>query len=63
MHAIHLMIFVHKSLTSFIKHVGSTYIKTGLYNYGGNKGAVSIWFMFKHISIIFINCHLAGKIE
>jgi hypothetical protein len=62
MYAIHLMIFVHKSIFPLIKHFGSTYVKTGFYNYGGNKGGVSIWFKYKKISFLFINCHLAGKL-
>jgi hypothetical protein len=29
----------------------------------GNKGGVAVWFRYKTISLIFINCHLAGKVE
>jgi hypothetical protein len=62
LNASHLMIFINKRISDQIDHLGSNSIKTGFYNMTGNKGAVSVWFRFKEISFIFINCHLAGII-
>jgi hypothetical protein len=61
LYATHLMIFVHKNILYSINNIGSNSIKTGFYNLTGNKGAVSIWFDYYDVSMIFINCHLAGK--
>jgi hypothetical protein len=60
--AIHIIIVVHKSLLPNIYCVGSNNIKTGFGNMMGNKGGVAVWFRYKKISLIFINCHLAGKL-
>lgn len=60
--AIHIMVFVHKTLYTEVNYIGSSAIKTGFYNLMGNKGAVAVWFKYKKVSFIFINCHLSGKI-
>lgn len=57
------MVFIHKSIVHHISHIGGNGVKTGFYNFGGNKGAVSVWLMYKNVSLLFINCHLAGKIS
>jgi len=41
--------------------ISSTYVKTGIGNMIGNKGAVAISFKIKQKSIAIINSHLAGK--
>jgi hypothetical protein len=45
-----------------LKDVSSTYVKTGIGNFIGNKGAVAISFKLKEKSIAIVNCHLAGII-
>jgi hypothetical protein len=58
--AIHLILVVQKSILPFISFLSSNNIKTGFYSMAGNKGGVAVWFKFKGISLMFINCHLAG---
>jgi hypothetical protein len=58
--AIHLIIVVRKALLPYISSMGSNNIKTGFYNMAGNKGGVAVWFKYNAMSLIFINCHLAG---
>ena len=58
--AIHLVIFVRSTLIKNISKVKTNYVKTGVKNLVGNKGAVGISFNIFNISIMIINCHLAA---
>ena len=58
--AIHLVIFVRSTLIKNISKVKTNYVKTGVKNFVGNKGAVGISFSVFNISIMIINCHLAA---
>jgi hypothetical protein len=58
--AIHLVIFVRSTLIKNISKVKTNYIKTGVKNLFGNKGAVGISFNVFNISRMIINCHLAA---
>ena len=72
MTAIHLAIFVHKSIfhefesiffffNFTFKDIQSNYIKTGFGNIFGNKGAVAICFRLKEKNILIINSHFTCK--
>ena len=58
--AIHLVIFVRSTLIKNISKVKTNYVKTGVKNLLGNKGAVGVSFNIFNISIMIINCHLAA---
>ena len=58
--AIHIIIFVKKNIRNNINAINYNSVKTGVYNYLGNKGAVGIWFTLININIMFINSHLAA---
>ena len=58
--AIHIIIFVKKNIRNNINAINYNSVKTGAYNYLGNKGAVGIWFTLININIMFINSHLAA---
>ena len=61
--AIHIIIFVKKSIRNNIRNITFNSIKTGA-NYNlGNKGAVGVWFTFININIMIINSHLAARKE
>jgi len=57
---IHLIIYIKSKYLNDISCIGSDYIKNGFYGTISNKGAVYIWFKYKKISFLFINCHLAA---
>ena len=59
--AINMIIFIKKNLKEEIKDINYNTIKTGVYNYLGNKGAVGIWFTLLNLNIMFINSHLAAN--
>jgi hypothetical protein len=56
--AIHLMIFAHLSIASYITEVKSATVATGIGNTLGNKGGVAISFRLGNTSLLFINAHL-----
>jgi len=58
--AIHLIIFVHKSLVNYVTNVRSGAVPTGLGNIMGNKGGVGISFEIFGSSIVISNSHLAA---
>lgn len=58
--AIHIIAFAKKSIFKEITGLGYSYVKSGIMNMVGNKGAVCIWFKIKQASFLFINCHLAS---
>jgi hypothetical protein len=55
-----LTIFVHTSIHKYTREVSSSYVKTGMGNLAGNKGAVAVSFKYKEKSFLFIGCHLAA---
>jgi len=58
--AIHLVIFIHKSLAPQISDIGCSYVATGVSNVIGNKGAVGISFQIGDTKMLCISCHLAS---
>lgn len=53
-----LSVFSKKEHLTSIRNIETSYTRTGLKGYWGNKGAVSIRFNYKGSSICFVNCHL-----
>jgi len=60
MNALHLTLFVHKSILPNVKAIESAEVKTGIANIVGNKGGIGITFKVFETSLLFINCHLAS---
>jgi endonuclease/exonuclease/phosphatase family metal-dependent hydrolase len=60
MNAMHLSLFVHKSILGYVKRIESAQVATGIGNMIGNKGAVAISFNVASRSFLFMNCHLAS---
>jgi len=74
MNAIHLCVFVHRSLLPYVKSnsmesflinldIESSEVATGIGNLLGNKGAVAVSFRIGNRSFLFVNCHLACNLE
>lgn len=75
----HLMVFCHHKLINFIsgnlyqmkmltfyfnlKDISSEYIACGVGNVIGNKGGIGISFKFSDHTFLFLNSHLACKIN
>ncbi|KAM9468894.1 inositol polyphosphate 5-phosphatase Ka isoform 2-T2 [Clarias gariepinus] len=58
-----LLFFAKLEHVPFIRDIRTTYTRTGIYGYWGNKGGVSIRFSFYGHSLCFLNCHLAAHIH
>ncbi|XP_061608808.1 inositol polyphosphate 5-phosphatase K isoform X2 [Phyllopteryx taeniolatus] len=55
-----LLVFAKQSHLPYIRDIRSTYTRTGIFGYWGNKGAVSMRFSFYGHKVCFVNCHLAA---
>ncbi|XP_055052951.2 inositol polyphosphate 5-phosphatase Ka isoform X1 [Misgurnus anguillicaudatus] len=53
-----LLFFSKLDHVPFIRDIQTTYTRTGLYGYWGNKGGVSIRLSFYGHMLCFLNCHL-----
>jgi len=60
MSAIHIMVFVHKSLWKYCCDVSTGQVATGFANLVGNKGCTMVGFKLGHTSLLFMNSHLAA---
>ncbi|XP_026790724.3 inositol polyphosphate 5-phosphatase Ka isoform X1 [Pangasianodon hypophthalmus] len=58
-----LLFFSKLEHVPFIRDIRTTYTRTGIYGYWGNKGGVSIRLSFYGHSLCFLNCHLAAHIH
>ncbi|KAK7926164.1 hypothetical protein WMY93_008474 [Mugilogobius chulae] len=58
-----LLVFAKQVHLPFIRNIQSTYTRTGIFGYWGNKGAVSIRFSFYGQMLCFLNCHLAAHMN
>ncbi|KAK2831720.1 hypothetical protein Q7C36_016806 [Tachysurus vachellii] len=58
-----LLFFSKLEHVPFIRDIRTTYTRTGMYGYWGNKGGVSIRFSLYGHSLCFLNCHLAAHIH
>uniref|UniRef100_A0A8C7YJY4 Inositol polyphosphate-5-phosphatase Kb n=1 Tax=Oryzias sinensis TaxID=183150 RepID=A0A8C7YJY4_9TELE len=57
-----LLIFAKQMHLPYIRNIQSTYIRTGVFGYWGNKGGVSVRFSFYGHMVCFLNCHLAAHV-
>ncbi|XP_054899691.1 inositol polyphosphate 5-phosphatase K isoform X1 [Poeciliopsis prolifica] len=58
-----LLVFAKMMHLPFIRNIQSTYTRTGIFGYWGNKGAVSVRFSFYGHMLCFLNCHLAAHMH
>ncbi|TSK49663.1 Inositol polyphosphate 5-phosphatase K [Bagarius yarrelli] len=58
-----LLLFSKLEHVPFLRDIRTTYTRTGIYGYWGNKGGVSIRFSLYGHSVCFLNCHLAAHIH
>ncbi|KAL7847629.1 hypothetical protein AOLI_G00223470 [Acnodon oligacanthus] len=58
-----LIVFARQVHLPFIRDIQSTYTRTGIFGYWGNKGGVSVRFSFYGHMLCFLNCHLAAHMN
>lgn len=58
-----LLLFAKQVHLPFIRDVQTTYIRTGIYGYWGNKGAVSMRFSLYGNLVCLLNCHLMAHMN
>ncbi|XP_031428178.1 inositol polyphosphate 5-phosphatase K isoform X3 [Clupea harengus] len=58
-----ILLFAKQAHIPYIRDVQTTYTRTGIYGYWGNKGGVSIRFSFYGHMLCFLNCHLAAHMN
>ncbi|XP_005155333.2 inositol polyphosphate 5-phosphatase K isoform X2 [Danio rerio] len=58
-----LILFAKQVHLPFIRDIQSTYTRTGLFGYWGNKGGISVRFSFYGEMLCFLNCHLAAHMN
>lgn len=58
-----LLFFSKLQHVPFVRDIHTTYTRTGMFGYWGNKGAVSVRLSFYGHSLCFLNCHLAAHMK
>ncbi|KAM8835430.1 inositol polyphosphate 5-phosphatase K isoform 1-T1 [Synchiropus picturatus] len=58
-----LLLFAKQNHLPHIRDVQTTYTRTGVFGYWGNKGGVSVRFSFYGHMVCFLNCHLAAHLS
>lgn len=58
-----LLVFSKLQHVPFIRDIRTTYTRTGMFGYWGNKGAVSVRLSFYGHALCFLNCHLAAHMK
>nr|XP_057942646.1 inositol polyphosphate 5-phosphatase K isoform X2 [Doryrhamphus excisus] len=58
-----LLVFARQAHLPYIRDLQTTYTRTGIFGYWGNKGAVSVRFSFYGHKVCFLNCHLAAHMN
>ncbi|XP_075887484.1 inositol polyphosphate 5-phosphatase K isoform X3 [Nelusetta ayraudi] len=58
-----LLIFAKQIHLPYIRKIQTTYTRTGIFGYWGNKGGVSVRFSFYGHMVCFLNCHLAAHMN
>ncbi|CAN9511143.1 unnamed protein product [Ophioblennius macclurei] len=58
-----LLFFAKLEHVPFIRNIQTTYTRTGLLGYWGNKGGVSVRLSFYGHMLCFLNCHLAAHMD
>ncbi|XP_034033332.1 inositol polyphosphate 5-phosphatase K [Thalassophryne amazonica] len=58
-----LLLFTKQIHLPFIRNIQTTYTRTSIFGYWGNKGGVSVRFSFYGHMLCFLNCHLAAHMK
>ncbi|KAM3868846.1 inositol polyphosphate 5-phosphatase K [Diretmus argenteus] len=58
-----LLVFAKQIHLPFIRDIQTTYTRTGIFGYWGNKGGVSVRFSFYGHMLCFLNCHLTAHMN
>uniref|UniRef100_A0A3Q4GP07 Inositol polyphosphate-5-phosphatase Kb n=1 Tax=Neolamprologus brichardi TaxID=32507 RepID=A0A3Q4GP07_NEOBR len=58
-----LLLFAKQIHLPYIRNIQTTYTRTGVFGYWGNKGGVSVRFSFYGHMLCFLNCHLAAHMN
>ncbi|XP_035522959.1 inositol polyphosphate 5-phosphatase K [Morone saxatilis] len=58
-----LLLFAKQIHLPYIRNIQTTYTRTGIFGYWGNKGGVSVRFSFYGHMVCFLNCHLAAHMN
>ncbi|XP_037322498.2 inositol polyphosphate 5-phosphatase Ka isoform X2 [Pungitius pungitius] len=58
-----LLVFSKLTHVPFIRDIQTTYTRTGVFGYWGNKGGVSARLSFYGHMLCFLNCHLAAHMD
>ncbi|XP_022618398.1 inositol polyphosphate 5-phosphatase K-like [Seriola dumerili] len=58
-----LLVFAKQIHLPYIRNIQTTYTRTGIFGYWGNKGGVSVRFSFYGHMVCFLNCHLAAHMN
>lgn len=58
--ATHLVVFVHRSIVSYVTDIDSADVVTGTGNVIGNKGGIAVSFKLGDKTILFVCCHLSS---
>ncbi|KAM6906851.1 inositol polyphosphate 5-phosphatase K [Xenentodon cancila] len=58
-----LLVFAKQMHVPYIRNIQTTYTRTGIFGYWGNKGGVSVRFSFYGHMLCFLNCHLAAHVN
>ncbi|XP_068601976.1 inositol polyphosphate 5-phosphatase K-like [Brachionichthys hirsutus] len=58
-----LLVFSKLEHVPFIRDIQTTFTRTGVFRYWGNKGGVSVRLSFYGHTLCFLNCHLAAHMR
>ncbi|XP_040007052.1 inositol polyphosphate 5-phosphatase K [Xiphias gladius] len=58
-----LLVFAKQIHLPYIRNIQTTYTRTGIFGYWGNKGGVTVRFSFYGHMVCFLNCHLAAHMN
>ncbi|KAE8287493.1 Inositol polyphosphate 5-phosphatase K [Larimichthys crocea] len=58
-----LLLFAKQIHLPYIRNIQTTYTRTGIFGYWGNKGGVSVRFSLYGHMVCFLNCHLAAHMS
>ncbi|XP_061595197.1 inositol polyphosphate 5-phosphatase K isoform X2 [Cololabis saira] len=58
-----LLLFSRQIHLPFVRNIQTTYTRTGIFGYWGNKGGVSVRFSFYGHMVCLLNCHLAAHMN
>ncbi|CAL8350386.1 unnamed protein product [Lota lota] len=58
-----ILVFSKLDHVPFIRDIQSTFTRTGIFGYWGNKGGVSVCMSFYGHMLCFLNCHLAAHMQ